>query len=299
MQYLDYISKLNIDLSNKTYIVTGANSGLGYETVKYLLYLNATVIMACRNLNKAQKAIDEIKKEVSSGNIVLLQYDQSSYSSIKEFANIVKKTYKIDGIVFNAGLYFPKEDSKTEDGLELTIGTNYFGQFMLFDELKEIISKETRLVIVTSFTGYFSKMYKLDEIDSLSRNLLYGYSKLLLSKEAYELNELGYKCVLVHPGICSTNILENKDTGLPNYFAKLGRAFLNIFTHSVSKAALTSLLGLVCEYSPNLYIKPRGLFAISGYPVITKCPGKYSSSGLLEETKKYLMQKVGNYVSSK
>ena len=299
MKYLDYVNKLNIDLSGKIYIVSGANSGIGFETCKYLLYLNATVIMACRNLDKAQNAIDEIRKEVKTGEIVLLQYDQSDYSSIKNFANIIKTSFKIDGIVFNAGIYFPKVNARTFDDLELTVGTNYFGQFMLFDELKKVIDKKTRLVIVTSLTGYLSKEYRLEEIETLSRNLLYGYSKLLLAKEAYELNELGYECILVHPGVCSTNILENKDTGLPNYFARLGRAFLNLFTHPASKAALTSLLGLVCEYSPNIYIKPRGLFAISGYPVITKCPSKYNSSGLLEETRKYLTQKVGNYVSGK
>ena len=94
MKYLDYVNKLNIDLSGKIYIVTGANSGIGFETCKYLLYLNATVIMACRNLDKAQNAIDEIRKEVKTGEIVLLQYDQSDYSSIKNFANIIKTSFK-------------------------------------------------------------------------------------------------------------------------------------------------------------------------------------------------------------
>ena len=294
MKFKKYVDKLNVDLTNKTYIVTGANSGLGFETTKYLLYLNATVIMACRNISKAMNAEKEIRAEITTGKIIIEEYDQGNIQSIRNFAQKVIQSYKIDGVVFNAGVYFPKVDAKTKDNFELTVGTNYIGQYVLFDSLKSIIDENTRIVIVTSLTARLSKNHKLENVENMSRNSRYGYSKLLLAKECYELNEKNYKCVLTHPGICSTNILFNKDTGLPSLFSRLGRRFLNIFTHSASKAALTSLLGLVCDYKPNIYIKPRGPFAIFGYPKITKFPRKYSSSNLLEETNQYITQKVGN-----
>lgn len=294
MKFKKYVDKLNVDLTNKTYIVTGANSGLGFETTKYLLYLNATVIMACRNIAKAINAEKEIRAEITTGKIIIEEYDQGDIQSIRNFAQKVIQSYKIDGVVFNAGIYFPKVDAKTKDEFELTVGTNYIGQYVLFDSLKSIINESTRMVIVTSLTARLSKKYKLENIEKLSRNSRYGYSKLLLANECYELINQGYKCVLTHPGICSTNILFNKDTGLPNLFSRLGRRFLNIFTHSASKAALTTLLGLVCDYKPYMYVKPRGMFAISGYPKIVNFPKKYTSSNLLEETRNYITQKVGS-----
>ena len=294
MKFKKYVDKLNVDLTNKTYIVTGANSGLGLETTKYLLYLNATVIMACRNISKALNAEKEIRTTITTGKIIIEEYDQSDIESIKNFAQRVIQSYKIDGMVFNAGIYFPKVDAKTKDDFELTVGTNYIGQYILFDNLKTIIDENVRMVIVTSLTARLSKKHKLENVEKMSRNSRYGFSKLLLANECYELTQKGYKCVLTHPGICSTNILFNKDTGLPSLFSRLGRRFLNIFTHSASKAALTNLLGLVCDYKPNMYIKPRGPFAISGYPRIVKVPNKYASSNLLEETRSYITQKVGS-----
>ena len=141
-------------------------------------------------------------------------------------------------------------------------------------------------------------------IKDISDKSITGTKEVEIEVSSFEntdeiLNQLGYKCVLVHPGICSTNILFNKDTGLPNLFSRLGRGFLNLFTHPASKASLTTLLGLVCDYEPNMYIKPNGIFSISGYPKIEKLPKKFESSNLLDETREYLAQKVGNYVSSK
>ena len=86
MKFKKYVDKLNIDLTNKTYIVTGANSGLGLETTKYLLYLNATVIMACRNINKALNAEKEIRASITTGKIIIEEYDQGDIQSIKNFA---------------------------------------------------------------------------------------------------------------------------------------------------------------------------------------------------------------------
>ena len=108
MKFKKYVDKLNIDLTDKTYIVTGANSGLGLETTKYLLYLNANVIMACRNKTKALNAESEIRTTISTGKIIIEEYDQSDIESIKNFAQKVIQSYKIDGVVFNAGIYFPK-----------------------------------------------------------------------------------------------------------------------------------------------------------------------------------------------
>lgn len=291
MKYQKYIDNLKIDLTNKTYIVTGANSGIGFELSKYLLYLNANVIMACRSEKRALEAIEKIRKEIKTGTVVYKHYDQANLNTIKEFTENIKENYKIDGLICNAGIYYPKPNSKTYDNIEMTFGTNYLGQYYLVRELYDYLEQQNaRIVIVTSLTAYLSKYRNFSDIEKISRNKKYGYSKLLLAMEAYELTKKSKntKIFLTHPGVCSTNILFNKDTGLSNSFARAGRRFLNIFTHPASKAALTTLEGVISNNFEKNYIKPRGIFAISGYPKFTKMPKKYHSDTLCLKTDEYL-----------
>lgn len=302
MQYQKYIDKLNVDLTNKTYIITGANSGIGYELCKYLLYLNATVIMACRSEERATAAINKIRKEVKSGIVIYQYYDQANLKVIKEFSNKIKENYQVDGLICNAGIYYPKPNCKTFDDVEMTFGTNYLGQYYLVSNLYEYLEKQKnpRIVMVTSLTAYLSKYRDFSKINTLSRNKKYGYSKLLLAMEAYELSKRNnnVKVFLTHPGVCSTNILFNKDTGLSNSFARAGRRFLNIFTHSAKKAALTTLVGVISQNNEKNYIKPRGIFAISGYPKCTKLPKKYKSTNLCQKTDQYINEILKNGLSN-
>lgn len=296
MKYQKYIDGLKANLTNKTYVVTGANSGIGYEVSKYLMYLNANVIFACRSEERALNAINKIREEVKTGNAIFAKYDQANLMSIKNFSEMIKKEYQIDGLICNAGIYYPKQNSKTHDNIEMTFGTNFLGQYYLVSLLYDYLNKipNSRIVIVSSLTAYTAKQVKFDDIDKLSRNKKYGFSKLLLSKEAYELTQRNdnVKIFLTHPGVCSTNILFNKDTGLSNSFARAGRRFLNIFTHSASKAALTTLQGILSTNYEKNYIKPRGPFAISGYPKFTRIPKKYYSNNLITETNEYLQNIV-------
>lgn len=289
MKYLKYLNKYP-NLNGKVYLITGANSGLGFELARHLYYLGASLIFACRNKEKAHEAKKKIYNEFGViGEIFVEEYDQASFESIDRFCEILLERYDINGLVANAGVYFPKQGAKTKDNLELTVGTNYFGTFRLIQNLKQYLkNKKVKIVIVTSLTAFLSKYIELEKFEKLSRNKLYGYSKLLLAKYAYELSIKGYNVSLVHPGVCSTNILFNKDTGLSSSFARAGRKFLNIFTHSATKASFTLLSGLKYKNCSLMYHKPRGLFAISGYPIIRKIPKKYYSKGLIEKTYKII-----------
>lgn len=299
MKYGKYLNHFNF--KGKNIIVTGANSGIGFETSRYILYLKGNLIMACRDLTRAEIAKNKLFQEFPNSNIEIFLYDQADFESISNFVKVIKsKKWNIDGLVCNAGIYFPKKGVRTRDGFELTVGTNYLGESFLLDLMEDILSSNhTRVVVVTSLTAITSKYYNLEEIDKLSRNKVYAYSKLLLAKETYERVCNGrYEIVLFHPGVCSTNILFNKDTGLSSSFSRLGRKFLNLFVHSASKASLGIVYGLGCEYKPYLYIKPRGLFAISGYPVSKYMPKKFMSNGLIDKTREFT-QKVGKDVISK
>ena len=117
------------DLTGKVIIVTGGNSGLGYESVKAFAEKGAEVILACREESKGEA----VKKELgqTKGKIVVMQLDLASFASIKEFAEKFNKNYKkLDVLLNNAGImttpYFT-----TEDGLEGQNGVNHFGHFLL------------------------------------------------------------------------------------------------------------------------------------------------------------------------
>ena len=245
--------------------------------------------MACRNLKRAEDAKNELLKLYPNSNIKIFIYDQASFDSINNFCNEIKDI-KVDFLVCNAGVYYPKKKMVTKDNFELTVGTNYFDETYLLDKLeKKLINDQTRVIIVSSLTAINSKMRPLTKINSLSRNSLYGYSKLLISSSTYErMLEKKYKIVLVHPGVCATNILNNKDTGLSSSFALIGRKFLNIFVHSAAKASLCLLEGIECNYQDFMYIAPRGILAISGYPKIKKIPNKFKKYKMLEQTREFI-----------
>lgn len=288
MKIQKYLNKYH-SLKDKNVVVTGANSGIGFELSKHLLFLNANLIMACRNLKRAEDAKNELLKLYPNSNIKIFIYDQASFASINNFCNEIKDI-KVDFLVCNAGVYYPKKKMVTKDNFELTVGTNYFGETYLLDKLeKKLINDQTRVIIVSSLTAINSKMRPLTNINSLSRNSLYGYSKLLISSSTYErMLEKKYKIVLVHPGVCATNILNNKDTGLSSSFALIGRKFLNIFVHSATKASLCLLEGIECIYQDFMYIAPRGILAISGYPKIKKIPNKFKKYKMLEQTREFI-----------
>lgn len=292
--YHRYLEKLG-SLENKVYIVTGANSGLGYQTTLHLSFKKCKVIMACRNVEKAKFAKNKILQVNPEASLDIVQYDQGNFSSIDKFSKYIQENYpKVDGIVCNAGVYFPKANYRTVDDLELTIGTNYFGVYKLLSNLMPYLEKcQSKVVMVTSLTATLAnKKVLLKDHHNLSRNKIYGYSKYCLSRLCNELSKR-YPCVkfyLTHPGICQTNIISSDQTGLPNWFSKLGHFFLYIFVHHASKACLTNIKALTSEDRKKNYIKPRGLFAISGYPVCKKLP-KYTNKSIIKQTEEFLNNK--------
>ncbi|XP_015594744.1 retinol dehydrogenase 11 [Cephus cinctus] len=146
--------KSKISLHDRVFIVTGANSGIGKETVKELAKRKARIIMACRDLQNAKNAISEIRNETSSGELIPMELDLASLTSIRHFAAEVLINFpKIHVLINNAGVYAPLKDrALTKDGFEIHFGVNHLGHFLLtnllLDRLKECAP--SRIVIVTS-----------------------------------------------------------------------------------------------------------------------------------------------------
>lgn len=293
MKYSKWLDKHIPNLENKNIIVTGANSGLGYECCCALLYKKATIIMACRNKERANKARENLLKEFPNSNLYIKELDLSSFDSIEKFVNSLD--INIDVLINNAGVYHPKKGSKTKEGIDLTIGTNYFGMFYLNKLIEEKTKdKKIKIINVTSLTAKYSKLdlndLGLEKVNN--RNSLYAKSKLAISSYtlAKQQENTNIKYYLTHPGISATNIINN----FPKWFKILGNAFMKIVFHSPEKACL-SLLAPLSNIEGN-YFGPRVL-QINGYPKKIKYSKKTRklSKDIIEKSNQYLQSINSNF----
>ena len=267
---------IEIKISNckgKVVVITGANSGIGFEASKVLAKKGATVVMACRNLNKANSARENILSEVPDANIEIMHYDQASLQSIKSFKeNLLKIHPHIDAIVCNAGIYHPNKGQKTADGFPLTIGTNYLGLVYLIELLKDHLIN-TKIILVDSIASRFKKIKNYDFLVEENSPIFtqYAISKLAITKYYdYLSKNTDLDVYMMHPGVSSTNIFTSDGVSYAKWFKKIAKKLLPVFVHSPKKASLGISL-LVANNNPkHLTLGPRGIFQISGYPKTIK-----------------------------
>lgn len=211
-------------LKGKLFIVTGANTGLGFETTKALAQRGATVIMACRNMDKANEAIKKIRAVTNEGELIPLELDLASFDSIKNFCKVIKEKYPVfDCLINNAGMAV-KENQSTKDGIELHTGVNHIGPFMLTNLLMDNIkSNNARVVIVSSkmhekATIDFESFGKFTEKPKGERsNHLYNNSKLMNFYFAKELYKRGVDVHVCCPGLCNTDFFRDYDPKFYHY----------------------------------------------------------------------------------
>lgn len=277
MKYSKWLDNNLPNLDNKNIIVTGANSGLGYECCRALLYKKATIIMACRNKDRANKAKDNLLKEFPNSNIYIKELDLSSFNSIEDFVKSLD--INVDVLINNAGVYHPKKGSKTKEGIDLTIGTNYFGMYYLNILIENKISnKDIMIINVSSITNRYTSLDLNNFEDSYAKSKL-AIAAYTLAKQQENKN----KYYLVHPGISATNIIQN----FSSRFQKAGSIFMRVFFHSPQKACL-SLIAPLSKINASNY-GPR-VFQISGYPKKIKYTRKQIklSKDIINKTEIYL-----------
>lgn len=143
---------IDADLSGKTCIVTGANTGIGKQIARELARMKATVVLGCRNAERGRAALEELKQATGNESLELGIVDLSQHDSIKAFARTFQENHeRLDVLVNNAGIWC-NEHKRSEDGLELTFATNVLGYFRLTNELEELLQKSApaRIVNVAS-----------------------------------------------------------------------------------------------------------------------------------------------------
>ncbi|MFW9928826.1 MAG: oxidoreductase [Candidatus Thorarchaeota archaeon] len=275
------------DLTGKIVVITGANSGTGFEATKILAKKGAHVIMGCRNEEKGKKALEEIKKELPESSIEYMHLDLSNLKSINEFTTNIKSKYKhVDVLLNNAGV-MQTPHKKTEDGFELQIGINHLGHFALTGLLLDLI-KATPEARVVTMSSTVHTMGKVDTTDlqfengrKYDRTKSYSQSKLANLLFAYELdrkfkeNNITAISVASHPGYAATNLQSSGlslDTGLK---AKFYRWTYKITNKVIAQSAYMGSLPMVMAGVDNSvkggeYYGPTGLLGQRGYPGKTK-----------------------------
>lgn len=205
------------DQSEKVVIITGANSGLGYEAAMRLTERNATIIMACRNMKKAERARDSIIENSDKGNLQLMQLDLADFNSIEHFATKFKEKYdRLDVLVNNAGI-METPRMETKQGHELQFGVNHLGHFKLTSHLMNMLleTPESRVLNQSSVYHQLGNI-RFDDINwekKYSRAGAYAQSKLANILFSYELARKvegkGVRSIAVHPGYARTELTKN------------------------------------------------------------------------------------------
>ncbi|XP_022096266.1 retinol dehydrogenase 13-like [Acanthaster planci] len=211
----------DVSLKGKMAIVTGANSGIGRLTALDFAQRGARVILACRNLQKAQDAAEEIKTRTGNSEVVVRHLDLASLQSVREFAGkIIESEERLDILVNNAGVYSIKSRTAvTVDNFDFVFGVNHFGHFLLTNLLLDLLSKSapSRVVTLSSIANYYVKgQMNLTREDPSVASILYphleGYdiskvANILFGRElARREASRGVVSVSLHPGVIYTPI---------------------------------------------------------------------------------------------
>ena len=262
-------------LTEKTAIITGANSGIGLETAKAFSRLGAKVVMAVRNEEKGMRAREEIMNGQSDARIEIIKLDLADLSSIHSFAEDVNSRFdSLDLLINNAGIMMPPL-SQTKDGFELQLGSNHLGHFALTGLLLPLLAKTAGSRIVTvSSRAHDRGNINFDNLDGskgYKAKKFYNQSKLANLYFALELNKrlkisgLPVLSIACHPGISVTNIFKFGNLSAPLFFRNIANRFLQ-------PPELGALPTIYAATDPSLkggeYIGPEGRGRIRGYPAL-------------------------------
>ena len=271
------------DLTGKVVVITGANSGLGLESTKAIAAKGATVVMACRNTSKAEKAKGEVLNTVSSAKLDVMQLDNASLASVKAFADAFKAKYdRLDILLNNAGVMaIPR--TLTEDGFEMQIGVNHLGHFALTGHLLDVITSTSGARIHnTSSSAAFSGSIYFDDMmgeKSYSRWLAYGQSKLANAAFATELNKrlkaAGHDTIAnsSHPGLVMTNLQANslEQSGRPFIERLLYPIAERLMAQDISMGVLPQLMASTApDAKGGVFYGPKTM-RLRGYPAEQSC----------------------------
>ena len=230
-------------MKGKICMITGANSGIGKATAIGLAKMGATIVMVCRNKDRGEEALEDIKKECINGIVDLIVADLSTQKAIHQLVKDFKERYQfLHVLINNAGINLSKR-VLTEDGIETTLAVNYLAQFLLSNLLLDILQASSPARIVNVASSILSKTINFENLNGEKhyRQLnAYGQSKLAVILFTYEfarrIEGTGVTVNCLHPGYVKTNLIRNF-----RKFVKYFYPFIGLFMKSPKKGAKTSI----------------------------------------------------------
>jgi NAD(P)-dependent dehydrogenase (short-subunit alcohol dehydrogenase family) len=202
-------------MTGKTCIITGANVGIGRSTALGLVKMGATLVMVCRNRERGEAALAEIKRETGNGAVSLLVADLSSQAAIRQLAAAFQAQYPALHVLINNAGIIPRERTVTEDGLETQFAVNHLSYFLLTNLLLDTLkaSAPARIVNVSSqaHQGVSIDFDVLQSERSYRRTHVYKWTKLANVLFTYELSrrlegtQVTANCL--HPGVIATKLV--------------------------------------------------------------------------------------------
>jgi NAD(P)-dependent dehydrogenase (short-subunit alcohol dehydrogenase family) len=263
------------DQSGRTAVVTGANTGLGYETAAALAARGAHVVLAVRNLDKGKAAADLIVRRYPGGEVSLQELDLTSLESVRQAADQLRTAHdRIDLLINNAGVMMTPK-STTKDGFELQFGTNHLGHFALTGRLLDrLLATPGSRVVTVSSMGHRAGRIRFDDLQSerrYNRLSAYGQAKLANLLFTYELQRrlAGTNTVAVasHPGGSSSE--------LSRYLPGAVQLFFRPLEQDTEMGALPTLRAATDpDATGGQYFGPGGFAEMRGYPKVVASNGR-------------------------
>ena len=254
--------------SGKTFLVTGANTGLGLEASRVLAQRGARVVLACRDQAKAEAAMSRIRDAAPNANLAFIPLDQADLASVRRAAEAASREPRIDALINNAGVMFPPL-TRTKEGFELQFGVNHLAVFALTSLLlPKLAEAPAPRVVVTASLAHQGGALKWDDLDahkSYNRSERYCDSKLANLLFMLELDKRlraaksPIKAFACHPGVARTELMRHSP----------GASVINpIFGAFFNTAALGALPTLQAATDPSAtpgeYYGPQGMLGARG-----------------------------------
>jgi NAD(P)-dependent dehydrogenase (short-subunit alcohol dehydrogenase family) len=260
--------------SGRIAVVTGANSGIGFEAAAVLARRGAHTVLACRDAGKAEDAVARLSAAVPEASVSVVPLDLASLESVRAAADQILAAHdRIDLLINNAGLMWPPY-GKTTDGFELQFGTNHLGHFALTGlVLEAMLPMPGSRVVTVSSNGHRAGRINFADLQSerrYGRMTAYAQSKLANLMFTYELQRRMHAAgaptaaLAAHPGVAFTELTRS----LPTVIQSANHAIGGLFTQSAAMGALPTLRAATDPAAAGgEYYGPGGLGQVKGYPV--------------------------------
>jgi NAD(P)-dependent dehydrogenase (short-subunit alcohol dehydrogenase family) len=271
------------DQAGRTVIVTGANSGLGLSTARELARAGASVVLACRDAGKGERALADVRQAARAADAVRLEsLDLADLASIRAFADRIDgENAGLDLLVNNAGVMAPPR-RLTVDGFESQLGTNHLGHFALTGRLLGALGRAGRPRVVTVSSAVHRigtiKFDDLQRAHGYNNWLAYGQSKLANLLFCFELQRRAVAAgspllsLAAHPGTAATNLQ------FAGPAKRYERAFLALFNRvgaqSAEMGALPTLYAATMDLPGAAFIGPDGFMEGRGHPRVVSGASK-------------------------